>query len=584
MLVENGDHQESRILPGTLEVYELLCVPVLAVDTGFNIIYINEKACEMTGYSKEDSRGKKLFDIAAPGDLKKKLLRLFQGQVFERDFTVRSALMTRNGRVRNVEWQCRTMFQGIFRAGAVITFVDLTSAETVLDMASIIAGSPSLEHMAYGFMDLLSGPLNMKLAKVILYTGDRQSLAFFRAYPHGAVHKKPRHALNDSYDVPYHVETFTFPLRTADRAIGSLELTLYGGSHLTAEDESYLRRLCDVFSDGAESLVAAMPSEEGSQVASKEVPATGPGNKGAGILPGMIDGPDMTRHLMNMLPHGVIICSSGGRVATVNESIVRILGIPRDEVDGQDIRDVMRRLAPERENGMIISARNTAICRALRTGNPVMNLRFFVRVNGSRRVLNMSAIPAGDAQGNITGCLATIRDVTVISSIVRLGQMALSTVSVCDLVEESLDMIMNAMSLRLVSLYLWDGSELKLNVQKGEPAGMPVPECRDVPDPMSPTLQSRVFLGGKPLLIKDYRRCASVRLFDPLARTRPIRSMAGVPLQADGSVIGVLVAATGEGHPMDEAQLAELSVLCSQMAAGINRASPDSRRLTRTAS
>ncbi len=215
MLVENGDHQESRISPGTLEVYELLCVPVLAVDTGFNIIFINEKACEMTGYSREDLRNKKLFDIAAPGELKKKLLHLFQGQVFERDFTVRSTLVTRNGRIRNIEWQCRTMFQGIFRAGAVITFVDLTDAETVLDMARIMAGSISLESLACGFMDLLSDPLNLKLARITLDAGERQTLAFFRAYPHGAVHKKPRQALHDSCDVYPGAETYR--LSTADR-------------------------------------------------------------------------------------------------------------------------------------------------------------------------------------------------------------------------------------------------------------------------------------------------------------------------------------------------------------------------------
>jgi PAS domain S-box-containing protein len=280
----------------------------------------------------------------------------------------------------------------------------------------------------------------------------------------------------------------------------------------------------------------------------------------------------MTWHLMNMLPHGVIICSRHGEVTTVNESVVRILGIPRGELEGQDVREIMSRLTPERENGVAFSIRNLAICRALRSGSPAMNVRSFISVNGSRREVLVSAIPVTDTNGNVTGCLSTIRDVTVISSIVRLGHLALNVASVDDLVEESLDMIMNAMSLRLVSLYLWDGHELRLKAQKGEHAGMPVPDCRDVPDHLNPTLQSRVFLRGRPLLIKDYRRCASVRLFDPLARKRPVRSMAGVPLQAENNVIGVLIAATGEGHPMDEAQLAELSTLCSQMAAGISRA------------
>jgi PAS domain S-box-containing protein len=572
MLVENGDRPEARISPGTLEVYELLCVPVLAVDTGFSIIYINEKACEMTGYSKDDIKGKRLFDIAAPGDLKKKLLRLFQGQLFERDFTVRSTLVTRNGRVRNVEWQCRTMFQGIIRAGAVITFVDLTGAETVLDMAGIMAGSTSVEHISGRFMDLLSDPLNLKLARIILSLEDRQSLAFFRAYPHGAVRKKPRQALHDSCDMVPQVETFTFPLSTEGSRIGSLELTPYSGSHLTAEDESYVRRLCDIFSSGVRRLIsAAAHSGEQAPAARGESSATNPAQKSTSGIPGTVERQDLTRHLLDLLPQGVIICDRSGQVTTVNESVVRILGIPRGELVGQTLADVNRRLAPERKNGVAISVRNLPLCRSLRTGNPVMNILSFVRVNGSRRELNISAIPVRDADGNVAGCLATVRDITVISSIVWLGQMALNVNNTDDLIEESLELIVNAMRLRLASLYLWDGSELKLNRLKGDYTGMPVPEWRDVPDPQSPTLQSRVYLSGKPLLVKDYRRCASIRLFDPLARRRPVRSMAGVPLLADNEVIGVLVVATSESHSMDKAQLAELSALCSQMVAGIER-------------
>ncbi|HEY3273341.1 MAG TPA: PAS domain-containing protein [Methanocella sp.] len=574
MLVENINHQESRISPDTLEVYELLCVPVLAVDTGFNIIFINEKACEMTGYSKEDIRNKKLFDIAAPGELKKKLLRLFQGQVFERDFTVRSTLMTRNGRIRNIEWQCRTMFQGIFRAGAVITFVDLTGAETVLDMARIMAGSVNLEYLACGFMDLLSDPLNLKLARVIIDTGERQTLAFFRAYPSGAVHKKPRLALHDSYDVSLQTDIYTFPLRTEGRSIGSLELTPYGGSQLTSEDDSYVRRLCNVFSSGIERMIVVPPVGEIPSGAKNESSTSGLEKPSPETTAVPVKGTDMAGHLMSMLPQGVIICGRDGKVTTINESVVRIFDIPRSELEGQHINDIIRRLAPERENGVAIGSRNLAISRALRTGNPVMNAHYFIQVKGSRRELVVCAIPVRDAAGDIAGCMATVRDITVITSIVRTGHMALNVASIDDLIEESLDLIMNAMSLRLASLYLWDGSQLKLKVQKGDNSGMPVTECMDVPDYLSPTLQSRTFLRGKPLLIKNYRRCASVRLFDPLACKRPVRSIAGVPLLADNNVIGVLIAATGEGHPMDEVQLAELSTLCSQMAAGIGRACP----------
>jgi PAS domain S-box-containing protein len=274
---------------------------------------------------------------------------------------------------------------------------------------------------------------------------------------------------------------------------------------------------------------------------------------------------------MDLLPQGVIICDRGGHITTLNDSVVRIWGISRGDLEGQTLGDVTRRLAPENGNGVAISIRNMPLSRALRTGNPAMNIPAFIQVNGSQRELNISAMPVRDAAGNVAGCLATVKDIAVMKSIVRPSQMALNVSNADDLIEESPDLIVNAMGLRLASLYLWDGSELKLNRLKGEYAGMPVPECRDLPDPLSPTLPSRVYLSGKPLLVKDYRRCASIHLFDPLARRRPIRSMAGVPLLADNEVIGVLVAATGEGHSLDEAQLAELSALCSQMAAGIDQ-------------
>ncbi len=101
---------------------------------------------------------------------------------------------------------------------------------------------------------------------------------------------------------------------------------------------------------------------------------------------------------------------------------------------------------------------------------------------------------------------------------------------------------------------------------------MPVPVCMDEPDPQNPTIQSRVYLSGKPLMIKDYRRCASVRLFDPLARKRPVQSMAGIPLRTDRGVIGVLVVATARASRSADSHVTELTAMCSQMAAGIDRA------------
>jgi GAF domain-containing protein len=137
---------------------------------------------------------------------------------------------------------------------------------------------------------------------------------------------------------------------------------------------------------------------------------------------------------------------------------------------------------------------------------------------------------------------------------------------------------MNASRLKLAWLYLYDGNELILKMQKGDVSQAPLPVCREVPEPDSPTLQCRAFYRARPVLIKDYRRCASVRTFDPVARTRSIRSMTAIPLLADGQTLGILVAATGPNQPLREPQLAELTAMCEQLSTGIARSVRRTRR------
>ena len=173
---------------------------------------MNEKACEMTGYSREDVRDKKLFDIASSGDLKNQMLRVFKGQVFGGDFTAGSTLVTKNGRIRKVEWQCRIRYEGTSPAGAVITFVDLTGAGMAMELARVVAGSRTLEEASCRFMDMLSDPLNLKIASISLYPEDGEPWTYVRAYPHGAVHKKPRQALHDSQPAPPQTYVRIFPL------------------------------------------------------------------------------------------------------------------------------------------------------------------------------------------------------------------------------------------------------------------------------------------------------------------------------------------------------------------------------------
>ncbi|MGA9140961.1 MAG: PAS domain-containing protein [Methanocella sp.] len=571
MLVKKSGRPVAGSMTGDLEAYDHLCVPVIAVGRDFRILLMNEKACELTGYSREDARDKKLLDIASSSDLKSQMMRVFKERALAIDFTAGGSLVTKNGRIRKVEWQCHIRYDGTSPAGAVITFVDLTGAGMAMELARVVAGSRTLEEASCRFMDMLSDPLNLKIASISLYPEDGEPYTYVRAYPHGGVRKKPRQALHDSQPAPPQTYVRIFPLASGGRKIGRLELKAYGGSPLMAEDEAYIGRLCETLSDGVARLMSGERKTGHSPSAGKEQPSQEPGT-----IPRPVgdadESRDMINHLMSMLPHGVMICGGDGRVRMVNEAIGRILGIASKGLEGRMVLDIARDLRQKHDNGRPVTCRNLVVCRALRTGKPIHNVRSSILVGGSHRVISISAMPLRNAAGKVTGCLSTMRDVTAMESIVRLGNMAVKERNVNDLIEESLDIIMSASGLRFASLYLWDGSALRLKVQKGEQAGMPVPVCKDEPDPQNPTIQSRVYLSGKPLMIKDYRRCASVRLFDPLARKRPIQSMAGIPLRTDRGMIGVLVIATGESQSLGDAHVIELTAMCSQMAAGIDRA------------
>ncbi len=57
MLAKKSGRQTTGSITGDLEAYDRLCVPVLAVGRDFRILLMNEKACELTGYSREDATG-----------------------------------------------------------------------------------------------------------------------------------------------------------------------------------------------------------------------------------------------------------------------------------------------------------------------------------------------------------------------------------------------------------------------------------------------------------------------------------------------------------------------------------------------
>ncbi len=85
-----------------------------------------------------------------------------------------------------------------------------------MELARVVAGSRTLEEAACRFMDLLSDPLNLKMASISLYPEEEKPCTYTRAYPHGGVRKKPRHALQDSQPAPSQTYTRIFPLTSGE--------------------------------------------------------------------------------------------------------------------------------------------------------------------------------------------------------------------------------------------------------------------------------------------------------------------------------------------------------------------------------
>lgn len=655
MLAERSRLSSQRETFSQLEACEHLGVAAIAVDVGFRIVYFNEKARRMSEYSRENALRKSIFDIVVAGDLKKFLRRSIRGDTIEPGFVTRGNIVTRGGKIRTVEWQGTTLYSNGKAVGVLLTGIDVTESGLIREAARIAARARDIDEIAMGFMDLLGDPLNLKIARMSIYTDGRPPLTLTRVFPHGGVRKKPRHALDDR-PADRVMDTRYFKLRPGDRCIGALEVTAYAGSRLVGEDICCIQALCDIISAGIARLlppVRHMPDLSCIRKTSSAVAIVDPGDyrvidasssfsamagktdltgmrldeiipsaglaetlrsavstgtpqwgtcpdsgrifccvaisdqpKGSSvILVSLLDparaGQGLgsrisTLHgtpadeVLSLLPHGLAVCDCDGIVVTVNNTIAQLLGMDKKQIEGRMFADVMRKLKPRNMNGTPLSRKLLPVNRATKAGSEVESF-LTIDVAGRSRTINVLSVPLLDHKGTCTGFIVTIRDATILNALLQMSRITVDSDNAGDLIDEAMDLIMNASRLKLAWLYLYDGSELNLEVQKGDVSGAPLPVCREVPEDDSPTIQCKAFFRARPVLIKDYRRCASVRMFDPMARSRSIRSIAAVPLIAGGHTIGVIVAATGLNQPMREPQLAELSVMCDQLSAGIAR-------------
>lgn len=551
---------------------ERLGIAAIATDTRLKIVHFNEKARSITGYDGMSSSGMNLLDLFVAGDLKKRLMQTLKQNTPTHGFSAKGSILTRSGRIRKMDCRVTNLYYNEAPSGLLITLIDVSEADIGRNVARIVARAIDLETMCESFMGLLDDPMNLKLARILVYTDGQGPRTFTRVFPHGGVRKKPHYALDDSQSTRK-PDKRDFKLCPGDRSIGALELVAYGGSRFSGEDLHAIQSACDVLSSGIARFippVALQPDISPLINKQSETSTADTGEHRISDIPIPEDSGLDIHDIISSIPHGTAICDRRGHVIVTNDAMSSILDLDKKSIEGEHLGDLIRSIRVPHTAKKPYCRKLDVIAGTLKTGRPETGMIILAYIDASRRTLMVNVMPLCENGVNI-GCVVTIRDVTVPGTLIKIGRLSSESMNRDDFIEESLDEIINAMRLKLVLYYQWDGNVLVLKVQKGDITGAPVPECRDVPDSENPSFMSRAFLCGKPLLFQDYRRSASVRRYDPIARARQIRSAAAIPLQIGGKPGGVLIAATGIENRLGKKQLSEMIAMCDQLSTGLRK-------------
>lgn len=106
---------------------------------------------------------------------------------------------------------------------------------------------------------------------------------------------------------------------------------------------------------------------------------------------------------------GVIIVAPNGRITFLNPAAERLLGVSHDEMIGRPYTD-LNFVAPDGEPVPIEDRPTTQV---LRTGGAVYGVEMLLeRPDGARSVLSANASPLTDLDGEMTGVVISLRDVT----------------------------------------------------------------------------------------------------------------------------------------------------------------------------
>ena len=132
--------------------------------------------------------------------------------------------------------------------------------------------------------------------------------------------------------------------------------------------------------------------------------------------------------LIETIADGIVIVERGGMITFANATAERVLGLSRERIRERSYDDPAWKITSV--DGGELPAEKLPVALAMNGGEPVYDVELAVeRPGGERVVLSVNAAPLKDADGGVTGAVATVTDITRRKDLERLKEDFVSTVS-----------------------------------------------------------------------------------------------------------------------------------------------------------
>ena len=281
---------------------------------------------------------------------------------------------------------------------------------------------------------------------------------------------------------------------------------------------------------------------------------------------------------------GVVVYDADGRILHVNASLRHTLALdahPDYAAMSADERALL--IAPRDAQDEPLPREIWPHVRLLRgetlDGERAVEARLR-NLAGRELVVSYTGAPLRDDQGQVTGAVMVIRDLTErkrlerdvaehaseLEAIQTVTDAALAHLSLDVMLRELLERLLSVLAVDNVAILLPDAAMSELHIYAAR--GPEEEVARQVRVPMGEGVAGRIAATRQPLVIDDLRNATVANLF----LHERLRSLVGVPLLVEDRLIGVMHAATAHPHHFTGPEVHLLQVVADRIALAIERA------------